>query len=151
MRIHILFQIGTYCYKNQVHFNVIVLNMHKVILLFVITRISSKLYVFVTYENEFLGVFGFLWRSRASQIHSYWLHCLVPVNHSCNVWSTRWGLRLRWKQHLWGVWRNYRFHTRKNKQSISRFSTAVCLHWELIDPLKQLLLFCSCLKYSISL
>lgn len=38
-------------YHHQVHFNVIVLNMHSDIPLFVITRISAKIHLFLTDEN----------------------------------------------------------------------------------------------------
>lgn len=80
---------------------------------------------------SFLGVLDFFWKSKATQIHSYWLHCLVPVNLYCNVCSTQWGIWLRWKQHPLGVWRIYRFHTRK-KKSDSRIGT-VLLHYEKTD------------------
>lgn len=106
---------GCYCDKNQVHFNVNVL-CHSPI---------------CHYQDQFKAVrlgdtikldswgFGFLLRAETAQIHSYWLNCLVPVNHFCNVWRTEWGLRLRWeyvnKPHLWGVQWNQRLHRRRDK------------------------------------
>lgn len=64
--------------------------------------LSLPLSVSKLYETEILEVFDFIWRPNATQIHSYWSHCWVAVNHFWNVFVK--GVWLRRKQPLWDVW-----------------------------------------------